>query len=102
MAHHFYLPQLTEENIPVPKEHGHWNNNERKIILGISDAITIDEFGMLMSFIRLVNQPPDSRRKVDRVVDLCAGVGVLLGEGGRIQTRATEGCDKKRSEESQS
>ena len=43
MAHHFYLPQLTGENIAVPKEHGHWNNNERKIILGISDAITIDE-----------------------------------------------------------
>ena len=43
MAHHFYLPQLTGENITVPKEHGHWNNNERKIILGISDAITIDE-----------------------------------------------------------
>ena len=43
MAHHFYLPLLTEENIPVPKEHGHWNNNEKKIILGISDAITIDE-----------------------------------------------------------
>ena len=43
MAHHFYLPQLTGENIAVPKEHGHWNNYERKIILGISDAITIDE-----------------------------------------------------------
>lgn len=43
MAHHFFLPQLTNENIAVPKEHGHWNNNERKIILGISDAITIDE-----------------------------------------------------------
>jgi len=43
MAHHFYLPQLTGENITVPKEYGQWSNNERKIILGISDAISIDE-----------------------------------------------------------
>jgi len=43
MSHHFYLPQLSGENIAVPKEHGHWNNNDRKIILSISDAITIDE-----------------------------------------------------------
>lgn len=39
---HFYLPEL-ESNIPVPKEPAHWFNNERKIILGISDGILIDE-----------------------------------------------------------
>lgn len=39
---HFFLPEL-ESNIPVPKENAHWFNNERKIILGISDGILIDE-----------------------------------------------------------
>jgi hypothetical protein len=39
---HFYLPEL-ESNIPVPKESAHWFNNERKIILGISDGILVDE-----------------------------------------------------------
>lgn len=42
MAHHFYLPEL-DSNIPVPKEQAHWFNNDKKIILGISDGIIIDE-----------------------------------------------------------
>ncbi len=43
MAHHFYLPQLSGENISVPKEKAHWNNNDKKIILQISDSITVGE-----------------------------------------------------------
>jgi len=39
---HFFLPEL-DANIPVPKENAHWFNNEKKIILGISDGIVIDE-----------------------------------------------------------
>lgn len=39
---HFFLPEL-EANIPVPKENAHWFNNDRKIILGISDGILVDE-----------------------------------------------------------
>jgi hypothetical protein len=40
--HHFFLPEL-DSNIPVPKENAHWFNNDRKIILGISEGIVIDE-----------------------------------------------------------
>jgi len=43
MPNHFYLPELTDANISTPNEHGHWFNNERKIILGISDAILVDD-----------------------------------------------------------
>ncbi len=43
MEHHFYLPQLTEENIATPNKYGQWFNNDRKIILGISDGIIVDE-----------------------------------------------------------
>ncbi len=39
---HFFLPEL-EANIPVPKENAHWFNNDKKIILGISDGILVDE-----------------------------------------------------------
>jgi hypothetical protein len=39
---HFFLPEL-DSNIPVPKENAHWFNNDRKIILGISEGIVIDE-----------------------------------------------------------
>lgn len=42
MAHHFYLPEI-DSNIPVPKETAQWFNNDKKIILGISDGILIDE-----------------------------------------------------------
>lgn len=42
---HFFLPEL-DSNIPVPKENAHWFNNERKIILGISDGILIDELAL--------------------------------------------------------
>lgn len=44
MPHHFYLPELdSNANIPVPKETALWNNNDKKIILGVSDGINIDE-----------------------------------------------------------
>ena len=43
MPNHFYLPQLTDANLSTPGEHGHWFNNEKKIILGISDAILVDD-----------------------------------------------------------
>ncbi|HZG25488.1 MAG TPA: hypothetical protein VEZ17_12945, partial [Chitinophagaceae bacterium] len=40
--HHFFLPEL-DSNIPVPKNYSQWSNNDRKIILGISDGILIDD-----------------------------------------------------------
>ncbi len=43
MPNHFYLPQLTEANLSTPPEHGHWYNNDKKIILGISNAILVDQ-----------------------------------------------------------
>lgn len=44
MPNHFYLPEIdSNSNIPVPKETAHWFNNDKKIILGISDGIVIDE-----------------------------------------------------------
>jgi hypothetical protein len=42
MAQHFFLPEV-ESNIPVPTKNSHWFNNDKKIILGISDGIIIDE-----------------------------------------------------------
>ena len=42
MSYHFFLPEL-DSNITVPKETAHWFNNDKKIILGISDGIVIDE-----------------------------------------------------------
>jgi len=52
--YHFYLPEL-DANIPVPKQKSHWFNNEKKIILGISDGIIIDEAAK----IRGVSSIPD-------------------------------------------
>lgn len=43
MPKHLYLPHLTGENISIPDRIGHWDNKDHKIILGISDGISIDE-----------------------------------------------------------
>ncbi len=42
---HLYLPQLQLEtaNIAFPETSGLWKNNDHKIILGISDAIIVDD-----------------------------------------------------------
>ncbi|MFQ5640007.1 MAG: hypothetical protein ACE5IR_18665, partial [bacterium] len=42
---HLYLPQLQLEtaNIAIPESSGLWKNNDHKIILGISDAIMVDD-----------------------------------------------------------
>ncbi|MCD4734645.1 MAG: hypothetical protein K8R53_01255 [Bacteroidales bacterium] len=41
---HFYLPKLdSKANITVPRQPAHWHNNAKKVILGISDGIIIDE-----------------------------------------------------------
>ncbi|MEJ7736775.1 MAG: hypothetical protein WKF97_05045 [Chitinophagaceae bacterium] len=39
---HFFLPEL-DANISVPSQNALWFNNDKKIILGISDGILIDE-----------------------------------------------------------
>lgn len=43
MPDHFYLPQLTNANIASSGVHGHWFNNEQKVIVGISDAIAVGD-----------------------------------------------------------
>src|SRR5205823_1716244 len=49
-------------------------------------AVAIDKFSVLMHIVRLVNQLPGCRRKIDYVIAFGAVVGVILSQ--RVWTRS--------------
>ena len=62
-------------------------------------AISINKLSMLVHFVRLIDQLPDSGRKIDHVFDFCAGIAVLLRDSnvarsGRSESRQNEKSDK--------